>query len=121
MPIAVDLTELPMEVRQKLRDVVTNECSMQIMQAKLRQAKVQKFYHDNRPRSIDGVGGLNMAVDPFWISYFNMMHGRQIWMDKDFAKWLGKQDDLFKPIRHTGTRLQFGYSPTNPTYRKKYD
>lgn len=119
MPIAVDLTELPLAVRARMHEVLTSEHAAQIVQAKMRQQRIAQFYHQNQPRSIEGVGGQDMAVDPFWIGYFNMMHGRQIWEDPDFKKWLLKEEEMFR-VQSGGTKLQVGWAPGKVTFRKKY-
>jgi hypothetical protein len=108
MPLAVDLSELPTDVLTKMHKALTDEFAAQLVQAKIRQQRIAKFYADHKPNAIEGVGGLNMAVDPFWIGYFNMLHGRQVWMDPDFPTWVNKQEDWFK-VKSGGTRLQVGY------------
>lgn len=121
MPLAVDLTELDNATRVRMHELLTSEHAAQIVLAKQRQQQIAKFYHDNRPRAIEGMGGLEMAMDPFWIGYFNMKYGRQA-MDKDFKQWLKKKEDWFT-VKHTGTKLQVGYGTGlagKRTFHKSY-
>lgn len=104
------MTEVPHAVRRKMHAVVTDEAGFQIAQARIRQARIAKFYQDNQPRAIEGIGGLKMAVDPFWVGYFNMMHRRNVFTDPDFSKWLAKEDEIFR-VKSGGTRTQSGWSP----------
>lgn len=120
MPIPVDLTDLPMDVRQSLKAVLTNEHAAEIVQARIRQQQIAKFYHQNKPRAIEGLGAHEMAVDPFWIGYWNMKMGRQVWADPDFRKWLCREDEAFK-VRSGGTgKIQVGYMPTSASFHKAY-
>jgi hypothetical protein len=128
MPIPVDLSELPMNVRQSMHKVLTDECAAQMVQAKIRQRRIAKFYADNRPRAIEGIGGMSMAVDPFWVGYFNMQHGRQVFQDPDFMKFIAREDDSFR-VRSGGTKIQVGFSSAecpasagrSAKFRKRYE
>jgi hypothetical protein len=122
MPLEVDLTELDNPTRQSIHRLVADEGSFQIMQARLRQEGIAKFYRDNQPRSIEGVGEQTMAIDPFWIGYFNAMHRRQVWADPDFRKWLTKEDDVFRVKSRSG-KLQVGWVPSSErsTFHKSYE
>jgi hypothetical protein len=115
MLLGVDLTELPKAIREKIHRVCTDENAAKLVQAKLRQEQIAKFYRDHPPRAIEGVGGLTMSYDSYWINYFRWLTGET--SDDEIKKWMSKQWDAFK-VRHTGTKLQVGYGST-PERRKK--
>jgi len=120
--MAVDLTEVPARVRQKMHQVLTDRNAFELMQAKIRQEKIAQFYHQNRPRALEGIGGLTTAIDPYWVNYFRMKYGDDIWNDPAFKPWLVKQFEAIR-VRHTGTRLQVGYGTRGfgaVKFRKKY-
>jgi hypothetical protein len=120
MPLAVDLSELPNEVKAALHRVCTDDAAAQIVQARIRQRKIAKFYADNRPKAIDGFGPQTMAVDPFFIGYFNMQHKRKVCADPEFMKFIAKQDDSFR-VRSGGTKVQSGYTGGGRRFSKAYD
>jgi hypothetical protein len=119
MPISVDMSELPLEILFKMHKVLTEENAFSLVQAKIRQQNMAKFYHDHPARNVEGMGEKTMAVDPYWIAYWNMKMGRQIWQDPDFKKWLLKNDEMFR-VKSTSSKIQVGYAPTRSTFRKVY-
>lgn len=119
MPLAVDMTELPASVRAHMHKVLTEEHSVEIMQAKLRQRRMAQFYHNHEARSIDGIGGQTMAIDPYWVGYFNMKYGRDSMGDPEFKQWLLKEEEMFR-VKSKGTKIQVGYAPARATFTKKY-
>jgi hypothetical protein len=119
MPLAIDLSDLPSDVLNSLHKVLTDEFAVELMQAKIRQKRIAQFYHNNSPRMLEGMGAQAMSVDPFWIGYFNMLHGRQVWADPDFSKWIQKQTEMFTVKSQSG-KVQVGYSPVSRKYRNTY-
>jgi hypothetical protein len=64
---------------------------------------------------------MEMAVDPWMISYLNMKHGRQVMKDPEFRKWLLKEDESFR-VRSGGTKVQVGWAPLSKhaVFHKSY-
>lgn len=124
MPIGVDLTELPAAVRKRMHEILTDENAREMVQARIRQEKIARFYHDNRPRAMDGIGEKVMAVDTYWVSYFRMQYGADIWEDPDFEKWLRREDEATR-VRSGGTKVMSGWGglsggATRKRFRKTY-
>lgn len=121
---AVDLTELPLNLRRRMHQVLTDRNAFELVQAKIRQQKIAQFYHQNRPRSLEAIGGLETAIDPYWVQYFRMKYGEDIWEDPNFRDWLKKRFEEIR-VKHSGTKLQIGYSTcgfgVKPRFRKVYE
>jgi hypothetical protein len=106
MLMTVNLTALPGAVRDKLKEVLTSENAAAMVQAKIRQQQAAKFVRDCQPRSMDGIGGMEMTIDPYWIAYFKCKYGTDPTVDRDFRRWLKAQGEDQFFVRHRGTRLQ---------------
>ena len=105
MQLGIDLTVFPPEVMKAMHDIFTREAEVEQVQARIRQEKIAKFYHDNRPAAKDGFGGMELAIDPYWVSYFQWKYGQAEAWGSDFREWLKKREPMFR-VRHTGTRPQ---------------
>jgi hypothetical protein len=103
----VDLTELPRHLREAIRTNAVREEEVQFQLARIRQTKIAKWFHDHKPRSIDGVGEQTMAIDPFFARYLELT-GVDFWGDPDVKKWLDKRHPEFR-VKSGGTRTQVGY------------
>lgn len=120
MPLIADLSQLPNGLRKKIHEVCTNEFTVQAQLAKIRQQKIAKFFHDHTPRSIEGMGGQEMALDPFIVQYLSLHHGADFWQDRDFREWVRKRHD-FSRVTSTGTKIMAGYgSKSDAATRKKF-
>jgi hypothetical protein len=89
--IPVDLSVFPEAVRKRMHEIWTAENQDEMLKAQIRQQQIAKFYQDHPPHWRDGVGEMEMAVDPYWRGYFAMLHDTgEVWQEKDFRKWLLK-------------------------------
>jgi 1,6-anhydro-N-acetylmuramate kinase len=120
MPIAVDLSELPVAVRAQLHKVCTDATAAQLVQARIRQERLAKFHADNRAASIEGIGAQTVAMDPYFVGYYNMLHGRKVMHDPDFVKFLLKKEEIFR-VRSRGTKIQCGYTGDGKRSSKRYE
>ncbi len=107
MFLSTDLTALPNVVRQRMHQLLTEENGMAALQAKIRQQQIAKFYHDNPPRARDGVGGMQMSMDPYWLNYWRWKLGTErVGQDPEVRKWILKKHECFR-VKHRGTKDQF--------------
>jgi hypothetical protein len=120
MLLAVDLTRLPKGIRDNIHRVCTDDNAMAAMHAKVRQQQIAKFYHDNTPRSMDGIGGQVMAMDPYWLNYFRWQLGTEaVQQDSDIKKWILKRHPEFR-VRSGGTRIQVGFGDCGAGASRRY-
>ena len=104
----VNLTRLPPAVRQRMHEIFTEKNAAAMVRAQIRQAQAAKFVRDHQPRSMDGLGGMEMTIDPYWISYFKHMYGTDPTHDTDFRAWLKRQGEDQFFVKATGTKIQVG-------------
>jgi hypothetical protein len=109
MILTVDLTQYPDAVRERMAEIWSRENEMAMMKARIRQEQIAKFYRDNPPRWKDGVGPQEMAIDPYWYSYFEMIHANGEAWEKDHMEWLKKNDPAFA-VKAVSGKVQVGYS-----------
>lgn len=119
MLLATDLTELPAAVRQRMHQLLTEENAMQALQAKIRQQRIAQFYHNHTPRSMDGMGGQVMAMDPYWVNYFRWVLGQKWTQDLEARKWVLKKNPCFR-VRHGGTKLLFASAAVPGAARRTF-
>ena len=123
MILTLDATELDNRTRQALHRVCTDDNAYKLAMAKIRQAKAAEFWHKNRSRSIDGVGAMELCIDPYFVTYFRQKYGTEITSDKDFRRWVKREDDVFR-VRCDGTKIQVGYTGLSRgakrSFSKKY-
>jgi len=105
MKLSVDLTALPMQTRQRIKEVLTDENARELVMARIRQEKVKRLYDDFTPKPKEGIGPVSMVVDPYWRNYFEMAHGRPMFDDADFVEWLKKKEPMFA-VHERGTKIQ---------------
>lgn len=120
--LTADLSNVPPAVRQRMHEILTNENAMALVQAKIRQQQAAKFVRDQRPRSIDGIGGVSMTVDPYFENYFRMKYGTSPVEDPHFRAWLKRQGEDQFFVTSSGTKIQIS-SPGMPgkrTFKKTY-
>lgn len=109
MIFTVDLTQYPDAVRKRMAEIWSRDNEMELMKARVRQELIAKFYHDNPPRWKDGVGPQEMAVDPYFYSYFEMIHQNGEAFEKDHIEWLKKNDPMFA-VKAVSGKIQSGYT-----------
>ncbi len=116
--LTADLTDLPASLRKKIHEVCTNEFLVQAQLAKIRQQKIAKFHADNEGRAIDGIGGQEMAIDPFWVGYFQRQHHTNYFEDHDFRDWLKRRFDWLR-VKTGGTKIMVGAGGTSAGATRK--
>lgn len=122
MHFTADLTHLPLETRRRVVEKLGDQNAAQLALAKVRQAKIAKMYNDAVApgTTVDGIGPVSLAIDPYFVSYFRIQYGNGIFNDPDFEKYLKKRGEEFR-IRETGTRIQSGYTgPIKTRFKKHY-
>jgi hypothetical protein len=132
MIIPVNLTQFPKAVRERMRAIWSDENQVAMMQARIRQEKIARFYQDNAPRWKDGFGEMVMAMDPYWMSYFQLERGMEAG-EKEFQEWVMKEEPMFRvkavsprtTVRVTGkvrtTKVEGRSEPKREVkYRKVY-
>jgi hypothetical protein len=120
MLLQTDLTELPAAVRQAMHRILTEENAVAALAARARQAQIHRFYEQNRPRAMEGLGGMETAIDPYWLNYWRWKLGTAVvGQDPEFRAWLKKKHEVFR-VRHKGTKIQFGFSGGTKRCIKRY-
>src|SRR5213595_1452960 len=104
MIFPVDLTAFPEAVRKRMAEIWKREDQMAYQMAKVRQEKIARFYQDNAPRWRDGFGPMFGAIDPYWMSYFEMNHGEEAGT-KEFLDFLAKKEPMFG-VKAVSPKLQ---------------
>lgn len=116
--LTVDLTRLPARARENLHRTLANEDAAKLALALRRQAAIKRFYDDNAAPAKEGVGPVDMAVDPYLASYFRRLYGERIFDDPDFIRYLKTKGEWFG-VRERGTRVQVGFQG-NKRFSKTY-
>lgn len=123
MQLGVDLTALSKSQREALMKVCTDANAMEMVQAKVRQERIARFYRDNPPRAIEGIGGITCSIDPYLMSYFRMKYQWDAEEEGEAKEWLMKRNEELR-VRHAGLRVQVGYGGVSDgaakRFRKKY-
>lgn len=64
--------------------------------------------HATEYRSLDGIGGMELALDPEVYFYWIKKEGNQFWKDKGNRKWITERYPQTK-VKSTGTKTQVGW------------
>jgi len=115
----VDLSEVPHEIRTKMDEILTGKYSKDLQAAVDRQKRIAQEFHNNKPRSIDGIGGQDMALDPFIDAHCKLARGGNVWEDSDYKKWFLKKNPESR-VKSGGTKMQVGYQRPDPKFSKSY-
>lgn len=70
-------------------------------------------------KSVEGIGRLRMRIDPTLFHHWGQKLGYACWRDSEFLREV-ERDNPETRVKCGGTRLQFGYTPTNTRFSKKY-
>lgn len=108
----VDLSQLPKSTRTRLHELHQSARAVKMAEARIRQAKIAAYYRNHRPRAIEGIGGEEIALDPYWWQYYLNEHRIAPGEDKELATWLKRRRAEWCKVRHAGTRLQVGHGST---------
>jgi len=110
--ITSDLSQLPKDVRERIRSTLSDRYMAKIAIAKLRQAKLHQIYN---AAAVPGVthkdfGPCTMVIDPMLEWHFSRVCDAKelVWNDPEFIKWLKKKGPEFF-VREAPTKVQVGY------------
>lgn len=107
--LGVDLTQLPLKMRQSIDSLCRDQKAAALVAAKARQARMAKWLRDNPPRAIEGLGGNTMHFDPHLWSLLREGTKAAPGEDGEVQDWLArKHPDAFR-VRYLTTKLQVGY------------
>lgn len=120
--LKIDLSALPLAARKTCDEVFRSQTMAEIVLAKQRQREIAEHFHKNPPRAVDGLGGMNMAFDPFlWSAIRRVCHVAP-GEDAEAQAWMAKRYPIFR-VRHQATKVQVGYFSTpefKPKFKKTY-
>ena len=105
-----DLSALPPAVVEQIAKLTQSDFAVKAQAAIAEQKAVADHYDRNRPRAIDGVGGMTMALHPLlqWEAGVYFKDGN--WdRDPEKVKWYLNRNPAAR-VRHAGTKVQVGYS-----------
>lgn len=122
MHFTADLTHLPLATRQRVVEKLQDKDAAQLALAKVRQAKIAKMYRDAVApgTTVDGIGPVSLAIDPYFVSWFRVRYGNHIFQDPEFEKYLKQRGEWFH-VPEKGTRIQSGYTgPAKNRFKKSY-
>lgn len=120
--LKIDLSALPPSARKSCDEVFRSQTMAEIVLAKKRQAEIADHYRQNPPRAIEGLGGMNMAFDPFLWSAIRRVCNVAPGEDAEAQAWMAKRYPIFR-VRHQATKVQVGYCSTpefKPRFKKSY-
>ncbi len=110
---------LPGDLKKAVIEEFRTGISKQIVDATIEQKRIAKDNNSHNFRSIEGIGRLRMRIDPTLYHKWGQKYGYDCWKDNQFLKEV-ERDNPEVRVKCGGTRLQFGYAPTNTRFSKKY-
>lgn len=108
--LTVDISQLPLATRQRMKEILHREDLAQLALAKARQARmIQAIRTSVGPGTTkQGIGPMSFAIDHYFKSYFRRKHGDQIFGDESFMEWLKRRGEWFH-VPEAATRVQSGW------------
>lgn len=110
---------LPGDLKKAVIEEFRTGISKQIVDATIEQKRIAKDNTSHDFRSIEGIGRLRMRIDPTLYHKWGQKYGYDCWKDNQFLSEI-ERDNPEVRVKCGGTRLQFGYAPTNTRFSKKY-
>lgn len=110
---------LPGDLKKAVIEEFRTGISKQIVDATIEQKRIAKDNNSHNFRSIEGIGRLRMRIDPTLYHKWGQKYGYDCWKDNQFLNEI-ERDNSEVRVKCGGTRLQFGYAPTNTRFSKKY-
>ena len=110
---------LPGDLKKAVIEEFRTGISKQIVDATIEQKRIAKDNNSHDFRAIEGIGRLRMRIDPTLYHKWGQKYGYDCWKDNQFLKEV-ERDNPEVRVKCGGTRLQFGYAPTNTRFSKKY-
>ncbi len=124
MEFRVDLSHLPLELREKLRAKWAERDRRKFLAAERRQQAAMRFAGQQlRPGSTsDALGPLSRLTDPYFQALFRRQHGETIDQDPEFDAWLKKRHGEQFFVRAMPTKIMVGWQPAEQKtrFRKVY-
>lgn len=117
--LTVDLSHLPGAVREQLHAHYARENETALQQAVARQEHIAAHYARNPPRSLEGIGGQTMAVDPYFQKYFRLQYGDDAWEDPAKRAFILKQNPELR-VKHGRTDPTRGGDAVSPRGRRVF-
>ena len=118
MQLSVDLSALPLVVREKVNKNIHHSDAAQYVLAAVEQAKMAKLVRDvMKPGVNTGIGPMTSIIHPYFYAQMQRLHGEKIFMDPEFVPWLQKEDDCTR-VPDVGTKVQVGYTGRNGFKRR---
>lgn len=117
--LASALDNVPGQLREAVVKELATGYHREMVNAEVQQKRIQGSNRQNEFRSIEGIGQLRMRVDPTLYHHWGQKIGYDCWKDNQFLKEV-ERDNPEVRVKCGGTRLQFGYAPTNTRFSKKY-
>lgn len=77
-----------------------------------RQKATAKFYRENAPQAIDGLGEQTLALDQFWWRHYMRQNRIAPGEDVELRDWLKKRRAEWCVVKSAPTKLQVGYGST---------
>lgn len=110
---------LPGDLKKAVIEEFRTGISKQIVDATIEQKRIAKDNNSHNFMSIEGIGRLRMRIDPTLYHKWGQKYGYDCWKDNQFLNEI-ERDNPEVRVKCGGTRLQFGYAPTNTRFSKKY-
>lgn len=112
MLLTCDLSRLPLSTRQRIDETLKNERRAVHARAVARQKAAIKYYRDNRPRAINGLGEQTLAIDEVFWRHYMKQNRLAPGEDEDLKKWLKKRRADWCVVKSLPTKMQVGYGST---------
>jgi hypothetical protein len=115
-PVDMDITD---QVISDLNKRLRQDCDMERVQARVRQARIASTLGQNR-KAAEGLGRVRMEVDTQVFHAWGQKYGYKIWRDESFLRAM-ERDNPETRVRCGGTgRMQFGYMPSSSSPGSKF-
>ncbi len=115
MQFTVDLTGLPLHMRERVVKHVVHEDVAQFQLALVEQARLKKLYDEAPVLNRDGIGPLSAICHVGLKNWLAAKFGqRTVYSDPDFMPWLQKKHEEFRG-KDVRTKIQIGYTGRSAT------
>jgi hypothetical protein len=112
------LEGIPEHMQHAVLKELKSGYNQELVNAEIHQKRIAK-QSEQVHRSIDGIGQLRMRIDPTLYHHWGQKLGYECWRDNGFLREV-ERDNPEVRVKSGGTRLQFGYAPSNTRFTKKY-
>lgn len=112
----VDLSNLSLNLRQKMDEVLRTDFNVTVMKAMERQRQIAARNYLHRPRARDGFGELTQQIDPVFDAMWRIHYGWDYSHNKDLLRFLMRRNPEIR-VQSRGTKIQVGYAPGSNSRR----